>query len=306
METQVAPRSAPPTFAPRPTRRPIYPAVYSACDVCGAHDPERLFDSKRLDGPLVRCRYCGLLYVGTRRNDFAAAAMASLKLVNDAIEDAERSLRARADRERLQRLRRHVSGGRLLDVGAAAGQFMAVAHDAFTEVIGIEPDPVASAQGRDAGFDVRTGNVEDLQLEGGFDAVAMLRVVEHLDSPRAALQRVRDLLRPGGVVLIETPTVDNRWFERAPSRWRQLIPDRYYFFSRHTLEILLRTCGLEPVEHQKVSRRVSTRFAADRLRRAGLPGHQLIPPVLNALHVDARTIRINPGDIMSVVAVRGQ
>jgi SAM-dependent methyltransferase len=285
------------------------------CDLCGAHDPDRVLDSPRLDGPLVRCRTCGLVYVGTRRADFTFAAgaddtrsralaerVAELGLVDHAVEDAERPLRIEADRERLARLRRHVEAGRLLDVGAATGTFLTVAREAFAQAIGIEPDPITSAQARAGGLDVRTGTLGD--VEAPFDAITMLHVIEHLDSPHAALERVHALLRPGGAVLIETPTLDSLWWKLARSRWRQLIPDHYYFFSRATLERLLRECGLEPVEHEKVARVVSARFAADRLRRAGVPLANTLPPILRALHAEHRTLRINPGDIMSVVAVR--
>jgi 2-polyprenyl-3-methyl-5-hydroxy-6-metoxy-1,4-benzoquinol methylase len=293
--------------------------MYAPCDLCGAQDPEPLFDSERLDGPLVRCRTCGLVYVGARRNDFTFAGgaqaersealaekVSELGLVDHEIEDAERPLRIRADQERLRRLLPHVTAGaRLLDVGAATGMFVDVARHAFDEAIGIEPDPITSGQARAAGLDVRTGTLEGFDGDP-FDAITMLHVIEHLDSPQATLKRVAELLAPGGAVLIETPTIDNVWFKLAPRRWRQLIPDHYFFFSRRTLEQLLRACGLEPIEHEKVGRLVSARFAADRLRRAGLPGSQAIPPALKRLRLDQRTIRINPGDIMSVVAVRAR
>jgi 2-polyprenyl-3-methyl-5-hydroxy-6-metoxy-1,4-benzoquinol methylase len=293
--------------------------MYAPCDLCSAPDPEYLFASERLDGPLVRCRNCGLVYVGARRDDFTfadgaeaersralAEQVSALGLVDHEVEDAERPLRIHADQERLQRLLRHTTGkARLLDVGAATGLFVHVAGPAFEQAMGIEPDPITSGQARAAGLDVRTGTLEDIQGEP-FDAITLLHVIEHLDSPYASLRRVADLLRPGGAVLIETPTIDNVWFKLAPRRWRQLIPDHYFFFSRTTLERLLRTCGLQPVEHEKVSRVVSARFAADRLRRAGLPGSQAIPPALKQLGLEQRTIRINPGDIMSVVALRAR
>jgi 2-polyprenyl-3-methyl-5-hydroxy-6-metoxy-1,4-benzoquinol methylase len=291
--------------------------MYAACDLCGTGDPEHLLDSPRLDGPLVRCRNCGLVYVGTRRSDFTfaagadeqrsqelAAKVATLKLVDHQIEDAERPLRIRADEERLQRLLRHVeTRDRLLDVGAATGTFLTVALDDFRDAVGIEPDPITSAQARAAGLNVGTGTLADVE-QRGFDAITMLHVIEHLDSPHEAVRRVAGLLHPGGAVLIETPTVDNVWFRLAPRRWRQLIPDHYFFFSRATLERLLRESGLEPVEYQTVGRRVSARFAADRLRRAGLPGSKALQRTLTTLHAEERTIRINPGDIMSVVAVK--
>jgi SAM-dependent methyltransferase len=287
------------------------------CDLCGASDAAHLLDSERLDGPLVRCRRCGLVYVGTRNADFTFAhadgarsnaladRVAELGLVRHDVEDAERANRIAADHERLERLRRRIPSGRLLDVGAATGTFLEVAGAAFDDAHGVEPDPITSAQARAAGHAVATGTLDDLTRPyGGFDAITMLHVIEHLDSPRAALERVHDLLRPGGVVMIETPTTDCVWFrfEPARSRWRQLIPD--HFFSRATLTELLRRTGFEPVDHVKVGRRVSLRFAADRLRRSGLPLAGAVPPLVGALKLEDRTLRLNPGDIMSVIAVK--
>ena len=290
------------------------------CDLCGASDAAHLLDSERLDGPLVRCRQCGLVYVGRRNADFTFAhadgdrsgaladRVAALGIVRHDVEDAERPNRLAADRERLERLRHHVGGGRLLDVGAATGTFLELAAGAFDPVSGVEPDPITSAQARVAGHAVATGTLNDVaRPDSGFDAITMLHVIEHLDSPRKALERVHELLRPGGVVMIETPTTDCVWFrfEPARSRWRQLIPDHYYFFSRATLTALLRRNGFEPVEHFKVGRRVSLRFAADRLRRSGLPLAGAVPPVIGALKLENATLRLNPGDIMSVIAVKG-
>jgi 2-polyprenyl-3-methyl-5-hydroxy-6-metoxy-1,4-benzoquinol methylase len=254
------------------------------------------------------------VYVGTRRDDFTfsghdparssalAGRVKELELVQHDVEQAEQPLRVEADRERLARLRRHIGGGSLLDVGSATGSFLDVARGAF-EVVGVEPDPATSEQARAGGHAVTTGTLDDLVAPaGGFDAITMFHVVEHLDSPRRALERTREFLRPGGIVLIETPTVDCLWFKLAPRRWRQLIPDHYYFFERATLERLLRDRGFEPVDYEKVGRRVSLRFVADRLRRSGLPLSAALQRGTAALGLERRTVRLNPGDIMSVSA----
>jgi hypothetical protein len=58
------------------------------------------------------------------------------------------------------------------------------------------------------------------------------------------------------------------------------------------------------MEYVKVGRRVSFRFVADRLRRAGIPFAGAVPPALGWLGLEGRTVTVNPGDIMSVVARR--
>ena len=44
-------------------------------------------------------------------------------------------------------------------------------------------------------------------LFGAYDAVIMLALIEHLIDPLGTMQRVRNLLKPGGFVFIETPNI---------------------------------------------------------------------------------------------------
>jgi SAM-dependent methyltransferase len=256
------------------------------------------------------------MYVGLRRHDYTfrtvdtarltelATRVDHLGLVRPEVEQAERPLRVQADRERLAMLQRHLPGGRLLDVGCSTGAFLDVATGPF-EASGIEPDVGTSEQARIAGHDVTTRSLEEVEpSDGVFDAITMFHVIEHLDSPRRAIAHARELLRPGGILMIETPTTDSLLFRLAPHRWRQLIPDHYFFFSRATLEALIERCGMEPLHYAKVGRRVTLRFVADRMRRSGLPLSGPIAYLVRAVGVEDRTVRLNPGDIMSVVARR--
>jgi 2-polyprenyl-3-methyl-5-hydroxy-6-metoxy-1,4-benzoquinol methylase len=252
-----------------------------ACDLCGAEGPEVLLRSARLDGPLVRCRACTPVYVGRRESDFTfnglnversralATRVAELEIVHPEVDEAERSWRVLAERERLDRLRGVVPSGMLLDVGCSTGTFLSVARECF-HVTAVEPDPATSTQAQAKGLDVLVGSVQDVVPPvGGFDAVTMFHAIEHLDSPQELIGTVRELIRPGGIVVIETPTVGCLWFRIARQRWRQLIPDHYFFFSREMLERQLVTYGFEPIGYEKVGRRASLRFVADRLRRSG-------------------------------------
>ncbi len=221
-----------------------------------------LLRSARLDGPLVRCRACTLVYVGRRESDFTfnglnversravATRVAQLEIVHPEVDEAERPWRVLAERERLARVRGVVPSGTLLDVGCSTGTFLSVARECF-QVTGVEPDPATSTQAQAKGLDVLVGSVKDVVPPvGGFDAVTMFHVIEHLDSPQELIGTVRRLVRAGGVVVIETPTVDCLWFRTARQRWRQLIPDHYFFFSRETLERLLSMCGFEPIGYE--------------------------------------------------------
>jgi SAM-dependent methyltransferase len=281
------------------------------CDLCGAAGPELLLRSERLDGPLVRCRSCGLVYVGERRHDYTFAGadparsqalgdrVEELGIVDHAVEDAEARWRDQVHGRRADEVRRHVAGGRLLDVGCATGEFLQVAAARGFEVEGLEPNPGTSAQARDRGLNVRTATLGDAGYDpASFDVVTLWHVIEHTGSPTQVLGEVRRVLRPGGVVAIETPAVDTIWFSLLRSRWRQLIPDHYYFFSRATIAELLRRTGFEPLEVSKVGKPMSLRFAADRVRRIHPQLGALARRAVASLRVEERSVRVNLGDIM--------
>ena len=119
------------------------------CDLCGAGNPERILESPRLDGPLVRCRQCGFYYVGERRSNLAFGsdtAVATTERIRDANRDLknldlteERRLAVLNAKTRLELIRQYRSSGKLLEVGCARGDFLRVARDYF-QVVGVEPN----------------------------------------------------------------------------------------------------------------------------------------------------------------------
>jgi SAM-dependent methyltransferase len=111
--------------------------------------------------------------------------------------------------------------GRILDVGCGFGLF--AAYFGQTQpgrtIVGVDPDArrvglarqVAGRLGlRDHVFLV--GDVRDAPLEGPFDAAYVLDVMHHLprQDQRRVLARLRDLLVPGGMLLVKDITTEPR------------------------------------------------------------------------------------------------
>ena len=153
-------------------------------------------------------------------------------------------LRELTTSRRMRRLDRYGSGGRLLEVGCGAGDFLYAMHRKGWDVKAVEYSAVlAEALRSELGFDVRAGDLAPGLWEGSsFDAVVLWSVLEHLRNPLEALVTAASYLKPGGAVFIQIPTCYG--VERG-MRFRQYwalldLPRHLSFFSR---EILANLCG---------------------------------------------------------------
>ena len=107
----------------------------------------------------------------------------------------------------------HVPKGPILDVGAGGGLFLARISELFPGSLGIEPMPVLYEICRRAGcreyranhsLKARNGTA----AEGRSGGVSMWDVIEHVNDPLALCKRAWDLLRDGGVLIMDTPMRD--------------------------------------------------------------------------------------------------
>jgi SAM-dependent methyltransferase len=138
----------------------------------------------------------------------------------------------------LARLEATVGKGRLFEIGAGDGLFLAAARRAGWTVSGIELSPAAVAFCRDRlHLDVTECLAEDIPLDlPPFDAVAMFDVIEHLFDPMQTLATVRRLLRPGGVLVLTTPNYRALSRRALGAQWSVLNPfEHLFYFTEKTL-----------------------------------------------------------------------
>jgi SAM-dependent methyltransferase len=132
-------------------------------------------------------------------------------------------------------------GARVLDVGAGRGLLVQALRDAGFDAHGIDPAGRAPAR---AGVERR--EVEE-HTDRDLDAAVMWHVLEHLDDPRAALERVHWWLRPGGLLLVGVPNVRSLQRLVAGERWLHYdVPRHRVHLSPAGLRALLHGGGFEP------------------------------------------------------------
>lgn len=159
----------------------------------------------------------------------------------------EANHRANAD-ARLELLERYVAPGRLLDVGAAAGFFVAEAAKRGWDAAGVELAEEMASFGRDRlGAEIRTTSFADLPLEPeSLDALTMWDYVEHSVDPAGDLRRAATLLRAGAVLAISTGDIASLAARVSGKHWHLMTPRHHnFFFSKGVLERALRDAGFE-------------------------------------------------------------
>jgi cyclopropane fatty-acyl-phospholipid synthase-like methyltransferase len=90
---------------------------------------------------------------------------------------------------------------RCLDIGCSTGKLLALLKDRYgCETVGVEMNKVFRKQ---ATADVV---VEDLEeVEGKFDLITLIHVLEHCTRPLEMLAKISELLEDGGYLVVEVP-----------------------------------------------------------------------------------------------------
>ena len=181
---------------------------FVSCNLCDANDSVHLAEYGGFR--IVRCRRCGLVYVNPRPTTQDLVSLYTEYHTRDGKNEASWDrLMGRIFRESADVLcsSRNGSGpGRVLDIGCGYGAFVALMQERGWQAEGVDPSPTAVAAAVMKGRRVRQGTLNGIREgNGSYDAITMFYVLEHLPDPMGALEKVLDLLVPGGTLLLRVP-----------------------------------------------------------------------------------------------------
>lgn len=158
------------------------------------------------------------------------------------------------DRDKLalvQRYRRLDAGCRVLDIGCGAGTFLArVARETGAQVHGLDFKDLSGLPWMaDVAF--RHGTLAEQDFGATrFDLITMWHFLEHDYAPLDTLARARNLLAPGGRLVVEVPRLDSLSFRLFQERWPGLqAPQHTILFDSRSFPAMLEKAGLNVLHY---------------------------------------------------------
>lgn len=234
--------------------------IDASCSTCGSREADEIGRSRDYEFAtcgnefvFVRCRSCGLTYLRNRPAPHTLSLIYPPSYYRYAafLGPVTTRLRAIVQGGRVRMLRRLLrAGATVMEVGCGEGQLLQAIEaggDPSWRVVGVDISEEACAALRQAGLEMHCAQFEDLEWPAGtVDAVIMNQVIEHLADPRASVRKAASLLRPGGLLVIETPSIgswDAHWV--ASDRWGGWhCPRHWSLYTRDSLAGLLEQQGL--------------------------------------------------------------
>ncbi len=207
-----------------------------SCPLCG-NDDARFLWSKQ-DARYVRCGDCSLVYENPRLTDEELVEFYSKKsyFINDSgsggtsgYENYYTQCTQGLREEYFAIVENHASvrSGTYCDVGCGPGGVLRIAQDRGWTAVGVEISSWAVEEGKRNGLDICQGSLLDARFPlDHFDAVSMFDVLEHLSAPRQYVSEICRILKPGGVLVVETPNVDGFFTKNVYKQDADLVKPR--------------------------------------------------------------------------------
>lgn len=135
----------------------------------------------------------------------------------------------------------NVEGKALLDIGAGYGYFIDQAAKNQLEPIGLEPAKKILHVKNDYILPQAFDSYRENNIDEKFDFITLIHVIEHLNNPKIVVDRAISMLKPKGILYMETPNLASHLYNQEKDRYTFLTPpDHQWIFSRKSINEFFR------------------------------------------------------------------
>lgn len=138
-----------------------------------------------------------------------------------------------------------LSSGSILDVGCYSGVLLESLGTSF-EKFGAEASISAAEVAESKGIKIVAQRFEDLRgLKMTFDAICAIDVIEHVAQPADFTSMLIELLKPNGVLLASTGSIDHpAWRIAGAQYWYCSFPEHISFISEEWGRLFAKSAGI--------------------------------------------------------------
>lgn len=236
----------------------------SHCDLCYSTHFQPLFHINRTqpEFDVVQCPSCGLIFQNPRFSDEEIHQFYDegyYKGNNDfSYIDERENFKGSGYvwNKRVSILNKHLkvkdsAQKTFLDIGCSFGGFLKCAENAGFIPYGIDVSEYAARYARDV---LQLNNVlcgeftKGMYPENFFDVITLVEVIEHIKNPHDTLKELFRVLKPGGVLLLQTANMDGVQSKKAGKEYHYFLPGHLFYFSKKTLTRYLNDCGFTGIK----------------------------------------------------------
>ncbi|WP_421359973.1 class I SAM-dependent methyltransferase [Agrobacterium rosae] len=208
---------------------------YVAFPLCGSkHDPRAITTRFGQVAMVANCEACDLGYQTPRPTLEASIAYMDWRWSSEDAYVRDNDGKRKTSAKQISIVRDQVGDKkvRVLDFGAGSGAFVKAAIDAGHDAVGIEHSQGAIDRAlEDYGVTI----LKEVPAGETFDVVTMWDVIEHLRDPISVLTMVKNLLKPGGILIIETGNYEFWERHSLGDKWRLYLLDHHFYFTPKSL-----------------------------------------------------------------------
>ncbi|PJZ70576.1 SAM-dependent methyltransferase [Leptospira perolatii] len=149
---------------------------------------------------------------------------------------------------RLKNIGKWKSSGNFLDIGCSFGGFLNCAKELGFSPFGVEVSAYAAQACTARGIKVWNSHFLDADLpENFFDVITLVEVIEHLENPRAVFDKLEKILKPGGLLVLQTANFEGWQAKDSGPGYHYYLPGHLYYYSESNLRKILANRNFESV-----------------------------------------------------------
>jgi 2-polyprenyl-3-methyl-5-hydroxy-6-metoxy-1,4-benzoquinol methylase len=228
------------------------------CPVCGKSNFSPFLQGSdffltKEEFTIVSCESCGLKFVNPRPDAteigkyYASPDYVSHGGKKNVLNFLYSQVRKFSIRKKYKLVKTMAKGRKLLDIGCGTGEFLLYCKQNGFDVTGIEPGEKPRNFARES-YKLDIYGEEELNnlVRPEFDVITLWHVLEHIHPLRERMNKIMEILKPGGFIIIAVPNSESWDAHYYGKFWAAYdLPRHLYHFSQETMQNLAHNHGLK-------------------------------------------------------------